>query len=161
MNEVSCCSYQDPLLQHSKNNYTKSLYNVVISIWNWQTIFFTEISLNWQIIIERLNVYITIVANVPTYVPCKMKQKSTKYVYKFFLCEFITPDSQKVWLQYYLAKTCCTCKTIAPLADNYWAVECLHDQCYKCSHISTLQNETRINKICLQLFFWWICFRRQ
>ena len=36
MNEVSYCSYQDPLLQHSKNNYIKSLYNVVISIWNWK-----------------------------------------------------------------------------------------------------------------------------
>ena len=37
----------------------------------------------------------TIVTNVATYVPCKMKQKSTKYVYKFFLGEFITPDIVK------------------------------------------------------------------
>ena len=93
MNEVSCCSFQDPLLQHSKNNYIKSLYNVVISIWNWRKkrSKFTEISLNWQIIIERLNVYMIIVTNVATYVPCKMKQKSTKNVYNFFLVNFCLP----------------------------------------------------------------------
>ena len=53
-------------------------------------------SLDWQIIIERLNVYMTSVTNVATYVPCKMKQESTKNVQKFFLGEFLSADIIKI-----------------------------------------------------------------
>ena len=49
-------------------------------------------SLDWQIIIERLNVYMTSVTNVATYVPCKMKQESTENVHNFFLGEFLSAD---------------------------------------------------------------------
>ena len=49
-------------------------------------------SLDWQIIIERLNVYMTSVTNVATYVPCKMKQESTKNVYNCFFGEFLSAD---------------------------------------------------------------------
>ena len=51
-------------------------------------------SLDWQIIIERLNVYMTSVTNVATYVPCKMKQESTKNVHNFFLGEFLSADNK-------------------------------------------------------------------
>ncbi len=56
----------------------------------------TTISLDWQIMIERLNVYMTSVTNVATYVPCKMKQEWTTYVYIFFFGEFFSADIIKM-----------------------------------------------------------------
>ena len=58
-------------------------------------------SLDWQIIIERLNVYMTSVTNVATYVPCKMKQESTKNVHNFFFGEFLSADIIKVCIAKY------------------------------------------------------------
>ena len=74
---------------------TADIIKMMMSILSSQDMlkFSTTISLDWQINIERLNVYMTNVTNVATYVPCKMKQKSTKYVYNFFF-EFFTADNK-------------------------------------------------------------------